>query len=103
MSRQTYLEEQRQRTERMLKKRQDQKAETEQINLAIASLWGDKRFQTLLLLLDTRFDAERHLTSEDEYKRRMAAEYWSIRKEMEILYGNQQRAVQATVTEKAAS
>jgi len=79
----TWLERQRQRADAILKKDVEQHDEAEKMDLALRTLWQIPAFMVLLTLLDRRFDPERYLVHGDEHERRMAADYWKIRREME--------------------
>lgn len=86
----TWLERQRKKAaERILKKDADQHVEAKQIFEAIGALWRYAPFQILITLLDKRFDPERYLIGGDEQQRRMAADYWKLRREMEHKYATQ--------------
>ncbi len=86
----TWLERQRKKSAaRILKKEAEQHVEGQHITGALGALWRNPSFQVLITLLDKRFDPERYLISGDEYQRRMAADYWKLRREMEHKYANQ--------------
>lgn len=82
----TWIERQKERYDKVITKDLEQHQDAIKLKESLAACWKYPPFQVLLTMLDMHFDPERNLNG-DEYQRRMAADYWKLRREMEHKHG----------------